>query len=285
VTPTRRTRALPVQPIGPLLLALGALALLPTAGRADGFSTSNVQVLQGWRFHDNLLGYDTRSGTMTTVTLENFVGWAYGDSFAFVDLYRGDFVNGNTRTGSTADVYVEWHPRLFLDQVFGLGALGPIRHWGLAAEVNQSRDFSAYLAGLGVDLEIPGFAVAGVNLYYRYSAATVRFATGDTLDSVNLYHHTWQLSPFWTVPFHLGPVGFLFTGFADYFADPHRKFDLMAQPQLLLDLGEQLPGVGPGRLHLGSEWYLHVFRNPDPTRGGTMKVVSLPQAMIRWTLH
>lgn len=277
--PTRSLRALP-------LLAAAALAL-PTAPQADGVSTSNAQLLQGWRFHDNLLGYDTRSGTMTTVTLENFSTWGAGDSFAFLDLYRGEFVNGRTPTGSTADVYAEWHPRLFLDQVLGLAALGPVRHWGLAGEINQGRDFAAYLGGLGVVLDIPGFAVAGVNLYYRYSSATVRFVDlpSGTLAAANLYHHTWQLSPYWAAPVQVGPLGFLFTGFADYFADPHRKFDLMAQPQLLLDVGAFLPGADAGRLLAGVEWYLHVFRNPDPARGGAMKTVSLPQAMIRWTIH
>ena len=193
-----------------LALTLLAALLLPSAPRAEGFSTTNVQLLQGWSFHDNLLGYDTKSGAMTTVTLNTFSTWAYGDSFAFVDLYRGEFVNGLTPTGSTSDIYAEWHPRLFLDQVIGLGALGPVRHWGLAAEINQARDFSAYMAGLGTDLAIPGFAVAGVNLYYRYSNVTLRFSDPSGAPaSLNLYQHTWQLSPFWTVPFVLGPLRFI----------------------------------------------------------------------------
>ena len=271
-------------------LAAGLLAAalaLPRPAAADGFSTTNVQLLQGYNFHDNLLGYDTKSGTMTTVTLNHFSTWEYGDNFAFVDLYRGDFVDGLTPTGSTSDVYAEWHPRLFLNKLLGLGAAGPIRNWGLAGEINQSRDFSAYLGGFGVDLALPGFAVAGVNLYYRYSNATVRLAeSAGTFTSLNFYHHTWQLSPFWTVPFGLGPLQLVFTGFADLTTDRiagKTKLDLMAQPELLLDLGALVIGGKPGRFHAGVEWYVHAF--PNPGRDGAMKVVSVPQAMVQWTVH
>ncbi len=266
------------------LLAAGAALLtaaLPAAPRADGFSTANVQLLQGYSFHDNLLGYDTKSGTMTTVTLNHYGTWEYGDSFAFVDFYTGQFVDGLTPTGSTADLYAEWHPRLFLENLIGRGALGPVRHWGLAGEVNQSRDFRAYLAGLGVDLDIPGFAVAGVNLYYRYSEVDLRFVSGGAMTSLALYQSTWQLSPFWTVPFHVGPARFLFTGFLDAFRNPNGKLDVMTQPELLLDLGA-LVGT-PDRLHAGVEWYLHSFGNP--ARNGTIKVVSSPQAMVQWTVY
>jgi nucleoside-specific outer membrane channel protein Tsx len=266
------------------LLASAALAL-PLAACAEGFSTSNVQLLQGWSFHDNLLGYDTRSGAMTTVTLEHFAAWEYGDHFVFLDLYRGQFVNGTTLTGSTTDLYAEWHPRLFLSRLLGLSALGPLRNWGLAAEVNQARDFQAYLVGLGVDLALPGFALAGVNLYYRYQNVTVRYVdSAGTAAAANLYDHTWQLSPFWAVPFQVGPAGFLLAGFVDVSANRNRRLDVMAQPQLLLDLALLL-GLPPGRLHAGVEWYLHSFQNPDPARNGTIKVVSLPQAMIRATVH
>jgi nucleoside-specific outer membrane channel protein Tsx len=244
-----------------LAVIAAAFLLAPAAPRADGFSTTNVQVLQGWNFHDNLLGYDTKSGEMTTVTLNHFSTWEYGDNFAFVDFYRGDFA-GNT----PADLYAEWHPRLFLDQVLGQKPGGVIRHWGLAGEINQSRGFYAYLGGVGFDLAIPGFTVAGLNIYYRYD---------------NFNYHTWQISPFWTIPFSLGPVPFVFTGFVDFLHDKHNVLDVMAQPELLVDV-LKVAGGKPGRLHAGVEWYLHQFRDPVD---GEVRLVSAPQAMVQWTVY
>ncbi len=236
------------------------LSLTATSARGDGFSTTNVQVLQGWNFHDNLLGYDTQSGTMTTVTLNHFSTWAYGDNFAFFDLYRGDFKNQSAQGRS--DLYAEWHPRLFLNKVFGMGSLGFVRNWGLAGEINQARGFYAYMGGLGLDLDIPFFTVAGLNVYYRYD---------------NFNQSTVQISPFWTVPFALGPVGLVFTGFVDVFWDANNNIDVMAQPELLLDVGAFWGAKN--RVHVGCEWYVHHY-----TFLGETKTVSAPQAMVQWTI-
>ena len=76
-----------------LLRACVAVALVAAApaARAGGFSTTNVQLLQGYDFKDPL--YYT-GGTMTTLTLNTFSTWEYGDSFFFADMYTGHFKNG-----------------------------------------------------------------------------------------------------------------------------------------------------------------------------------------------
>jgi len=258
-----------------LAAVLAAVVLLPAAARAGGFSTTNLQLLQGYSFKDNLLGYDTRSGTVTTLTLNHFSTWAYGDNFAFADAYRGAF-----KGGYDADLYGEVHPRLFLNQLLGLGQGGLVRNWGLAGEVNHGRGFFAYMVGAGLDLSIPGFAVAGVNLYYRYDTVNLDLHLPAGPVRANVYTHTWQLSPFWTVPFSVGPVGLVFTGFLDLTTNTDKKLDLMTQPELLLDLGG-LFGK-PNRLHAGVEWYLHSYANP--AGAGKRKTVSAPQAMVQWTV-
>lgn len=235
------------------LLAAAALAAAPA--RAE-FGTTNVQLLQGWSFDDNLLGYDSPSGNMSTVTLEHFSTWSRGDNFLFADLYR---LNANG--GYPSDVYAEWHPRLFLDRL-GLPTGGIFKHWGLAGELNQARGFYAYMAGVGADLKIPGFAVAGLNVYYRYD---------------NFAYHTWQVSPFWNVPFGVGPARFTFGGFVDVTTNRDKELDVMAQPQLLVDVGA-FAGV-PGKLRAGVEWYLHSYVN---FVDGERKLVSAPQAMLQW---
>jgi len=236
---------------GAMLVA--AVAAAPA--RAE-FGTTNFQLLQGYSFDDNLLGYDTPTGNMTTVTVNHFSTWAYGDNFAFVDMQRGNF-----KDGKGATLYGEWHPRLFLDRL-GLPTGGILKHWGLAGELNQGRGFYAYMAGVGADLKLPGFAVAGLNVYYRYD---------------NFAYHTWQVSPFWIVPFGVGPARLTFGGFVDVTTNRDKELDVMAQPQLLVDVGA-FAGA-PGKLRAGVEWYLHSYVN---FVDGERKLVSAPQAMLQW---
>jgi nucleoside-specific outer membrane channel protein Tsx len=260
-----------------LLAALSLAALLaPAAARAE-FGTTNFQLLQGFNFNDNLLGYNTAGGGMTTVTINTFHTWAYGDNFAFVDFYRGKFLDiadQPTVDGNRALLYAEWHPRLFLNKL-GAPTGGFIKNWGLAGELNGSNGFYAILAGIGFDLAIPGFQVAGLNLYYRDAFVSAAQAQ---------YTNTWQVSPFWDIPFKIGPTSWDFSGFVDITTDHEKKIDIMAQPELLLDVGA-FAGV-PGKVQIGVEWYLHSYTNfniPGLGLNGGTKTVSAPQLMVQWT--
>ena len=266
----------------PLLAALVvAVAFSPVKAAAQtdvekefiGFTTSNVQLLYGWNFNDNLLGYDPPSRQMMTLTFNNFTEWRYGDSFFFTDMQSGKDLNGS---GQNASLYAEWHPRVFVNRIIGQKEplFGFIRNYGAAFEVNQGAGFQAYLAGVGMDFEMPGYMNVGFNFFWRYSAVTGGFTQ---------YQHTWQFSPFWTIPFKTGPVPWVFTGFVDIFQNPNGHLDIMAQPQLLVDvLG--LAGGKQDRLYLGCEWYIHSYQNVFPN-APTQKTVSSPQLMVQWTIH
>jgi nucleoside-specific outer membrane channel protein Tsx len=265
----------------PLLAALLTLALAPAMGAAQvdvekefvGFTTSNVQLLYGWNFNDNLLGYNPPSRAMMTLTFNNFTEWKYGDSFFFTDMQSGTDLNGS---GQGASLYAEWHPRVFLNRILGQKepTFGFIRNYGAAFEINQGPGFQAYLVGAGMDFEMPGYMNVGFNFYWRYSAVTGGFTQ---------YQNTWQFSPFWTIPFKTGPVPWVFTGFVDIFANPNGHLDVMAQPQLLVDvLG--LAGGKSNRLYLGCEWYIHSYQNVFPN-DPVQKTVSAPQLMVQWTIH
>ena len=266
----------------PLLAALVvAVAFSPVKAAAQtdvekefiGFTTSNVQLLYGWNFNDNLLGYNPPSREMMTLTFNNFTEWRYGDSFFFTDMQSGKDLNGS---GQNASLYAEWHPRVFVNRIIGQKEplFGFIRNYGAAFEVNQGAGFQAYLAGVGMDFEMPGYMNVGFNFFWRYSAVTGGFTQ---------YQHTWQFSPFWTIPFKTGPVPWVFTGFVDIFQNPNGHLDIMAQPQLLVDvLG--LAGGKQDRLYLGCEWYIHSYQNVFPN-APTQKTVSSPQLMVQWTIH
>ena len=257
-----------------------ALAFSPAKATAQtdvekefiGFTTTNMQWLYGWNFNDNLLGYNPPNGHMMTLTFNNFTEWKYGDSFFFADLYSGTNLNG---TGVNAELYAEWHPRVFVNRLIGEKAplFGFIRNYGLAFEVNQGYGFQAYLAGVGMDFEMPGYLNVGFNFYWRYSAVTGGFTQ---------YQNTWQFSPFWTIPFKLG-VPWLFTGFVDIFENPNGHLDIMAQPQLMIDVLGSFGGK-QDRIYVGCEWYIHSYQNVYPN-AETQKVVSAPQLLVQWTIH
>jgi nucleoside-specific outer membrane channel protein Tsx len=141
--------------------------------------------------------------------------------------------------------------------------LGIFQDVGPAFELNQGQNFYAYLAGLGGNLALPAPYVVGLNLYYRYD----KFV-GDG----------WQVTPFWGLPFQVGPVGLAFAGFADLAAAETAagsdSVDLMTQPQLLVDVGALWNQ--PRRWWLGTEWWLHY--NP-------VKSSQSAQLLFQWTIR
>lgn len=258
-----------VRAVPALALALGlALALAPRAARAE-FATTNLQLLQGFGFHDRNLGSDTTDGRMATLTLNHFSTWKHGDNFFFADLTSGDF-----KSGIDSTVYAEWHPRIFVNRLLGMkgNVLGAFKDLGAAFELNQGAGFYAVLAGIGGDLALPIPGVVGLNFFYRHDSVNA--------GPLHLVNDTWQASPFWTVSFDAGPVPVVFTGFVDVFATKDRKvLDVMAQPQLLVDVLAPFGGK-KGTLLAGIEWYVHHYQLGDGS-----ETASVPQALVQWTLH
>jgi nucleoside-specific outer membrane channel protein Tsx len=245
------------------------------------FTTTNVQLLWGGGFSDAQLGYYTKTQSMFTLTLNNYTQFKYGDSFAFVDMYQGDFVDpflpGNVSAGN-AKIYAEWHPRILINKFIdpkAPPALGVIGNWGVGGEINVGTNFSAYLVGPSVDLFLPWNIYVGMAFYYRYSALWIFPGLGGTI-----YTNTWQFSPYWTVPFQIGPVPFLFTGFLDMYQYSTGGVDVMFQPELMVDVLAPFGGK-KSTLYAGLEWYLHSY----VFDGGTRHTVSAPQLMVQWNIH
>ncbi len=273
----------------PLLAALLSLALAmpavaseapPPPKEDDFFTTTNVQLLWGGGFSDAQLGYYTKTQSMFTLTVNNFTQFKYGDSFFFVDMYQGDFVNPFVpgESAGNAKLYTEWHPRLLINKFIdpkAPPAFGFIGNWGVAGELNIGSNFSAYLVGPSVDLFLPFNIYVGMAFYYRYSQLWLTPAPGGTV-----YTHTWQFSPYWTVPFQLGPVPFVFTGFLDMYQYNTGGMDVMFQPQLLVDVLAPF-GMKKNTFFAGMEWYLHSY----VFDGFERHTVSAPQIMVQWNIH
>jgi nucleoside-specific outer membrane channel protein Tsx len=238
------------------LAVLSAALLTASSASAADYNTTSLQGLFGTQFDDVATGNATRDGRMFTLTLDNSLGWRYGDHYLFVDLTSGRFGDGATRGYS---LYAEWQPRLSLSKIIGTRiAVGPIDDVLVAAGLERGPRFSAVLGGIGVDLKVPGFAFWTLNAYVR----------DDNYNQPN-----YQVTTAWSLPFRIAGVGFAFDGFIDVYGSDATPGNVLAQPQLLLDVGA-LVGLDERALQLGAEWWLH------RTAG---HFTSSPQAMVKWT--
>jgi nucleoside-specific outer membrane channel protein Tsx len=226
------------------------LAWQPPAHAVD-WSATSAWVLQGDRFE---LG----SAERTILRIEHANHWAYGDNYLFVDLIRPP------DDGSDTLYYAEFAPRFSLGKLTGHDlSWGPIQDILLAPAINSGDDFRAYLYGVGLNLQVPGFSYFQLNAYLR--------------DDQNLPGTTWQLTPVWLYPFTVGGLNFNFQGFIDYAgAEGPAARNLLVVPRLWLDLGAMW-GM-PGKLEAGVE-YLY-WNNKYGVAGITESVV---QPALRWT--
>ncbi|ATX78931.1 Nucleoside-specific channel-forming protein, Tsx [Mariprofundus aestuarium] len=244
-------------PLSTLLLCFTLLSFAPATSHAENFSTTNLQLLYGTNFHDNYYGNNTSNGKMTTLTLEHFSTWSYGDNYFFVDFLSGNFLDfAGAPTGSRSRIYSEWAPRLSFSALSGQNlSAGIFKDLFLAGQLNRDGEgFHAELIGLGADLTIPGFNLLSINLYLRKD---------------NFNSQTWQTTGVWSVP--LG-TWLSFEGFIDIYGSDNNGTEISTQPQLLLNLGN-LADQDFDNLLVGIEWDYHHNRNLNS---------SVVQGMMKW---
>lgn len=206
------------------------------------FSTTNIQLLYG-SFDDNSYVYDTRNGGKTTLTIEHYRTWEYGDLFMFADAALADerFLYQNKST----DLYGEISPRISLFKCDSF-----ITALYLSGQLNHGETYVAWLGGIGADFALPGFDVFGLNGYQKEQ---------------NIGPETWQLSANYLSASLFGtPLSF--EGFADWTVE-----DFLMQNQLTYALDAK------GYLQVGSEWHYYIVKN-TPVRSSTFQAL----IKVRW---
>jgi nucleoside-specific outer membrane channel protein Tsx len=234
-------------PIGSLTLVA---ALAATAAFAGGpsWGVTGVQLLHG---HGYELGPEDRD----ILTFEHASGWSLGSNFFFFDV--NDPFAGDT------DIYGEWYTRLSWNEIgLAKSGAGVLRDVSFAASINAGTGFRAYLAGVTLHLNVPGFAFLDLDV----------MAYDDRSDA----DVTYIVTPAWDLPFAIGRLNCHFRGFADLIgAEGARPAQLLSQPQLLLDLGD-LWG-SKDKLFVGLEY--QYWHNKFGIAG---EDESLPQLMVLW---
>ncbi len=210
-----------------LVIAIVLLTLGLGSASAAIWSSTSASFLYG-------SGYElTEKEEATILTLEHASGWKFGDNFFFFDVFQPFDVNTH--------VYGEWHPRLRLGRTTGRSmSFAFVKDVLVATELNVGEGWRAYFYGVGFDLDIPHFNFFAINFFVRDDM---------TLDG----GATYQISPSWSVPFAIGSARFDFRGFLDYAGSQGgNKANLLAQPQLLFDLGSF--NEKPGNVYVGIEY-------------------------------
>ena len=219
------------------------------------FSTTNIQILYG-NFDDNSYVFDTKNGGKTTITMEHFRTFEYGDLFMFTDYTIAD--DRFKYHDDVTDIYGELSPRLSLSKISSTDlSFLFVKDIFLAFQYNGSDDdYDAYLYGLGTNLDIPYFDTFGLNAYKK---------------NQNIGDNTYQLSlnykskKFYNL-IHLN-------GFTDWTED-----DFLSQNQILLDVAKPFKTHS---LYLGTEW--HYYRQKALNLNFNTKINSNTfQAIIKY---
>ena len=243
-----------------LLMAFGAG--LATAQEAP----PRISVTDG-----QLLAYFTEGeGSPSLVgTLQHFSTWRYGSNFFFADISGGpDLELSDTDLG----VYLEYAPVFSLGKLGVLPAMdGVLRDVGVTAQVNGGWTPGGapidrvFLEGVELAWSVPGFAVFNTQALARQERG---------------YHGSWQATWVYDVPFTVGGASGQIAGFMDVWRRTGRgeaSTVLLAQPQVLVTLGDPAPGTS--FLQVGVEFEpSHDFPVREFRPGWNLGI----SPMIRW---
>ncbi len=233
------------------IMGLSIITALPL--QAADWSNTNVQLLNG---SGHELGADRR----TIFTIENATGWKYGDTFFFMDV---------TDPFDTEDssIYAEFSPRFSLSKLTGSKmSYGIVKDVMIASTLEMGEGVRGYLLGVGLPLDLSGFAFANVNIYGRKSERS--FATEDTDTGA-------QVTLTWNRPITLGSAKLNFEGFFDYAFSENggsspKEDNIVAAPRLMLNLGKNI--------QVGVEH--QIWRNKFGIDGVDEDAT---QAIVKWT--
>ncbi len=208
-----------------VFLRLLTLPILFLSSNTQAFESSNIQLLYSDQFDGDAFIYDTRDGTKTTLTLEHFRTWSGGDLFMFADLTQGEKFDGTKQA-----VYAEFSPRFSLSKLSGKNlSTNWAKDFYLSTQVNLGDGYEAYLAGVGVNLNLPFFNFVSLNLYHKRD---------------NFKNSTYQLTPVFQTQefkrFHL-------EGFWDI-----TENDWQTHQQLLYNFQDSFSSARP--MYIGLEW-------------------------------
>ena len=203
------------------------------------FSTTNIEYLYG-NFDGNS-GFDTKGGK-STITVENFSTFTYGDFFGFVDIVRANDRFKNT--DKKYELYFELSPRISFGKILQKDlSFFFVKDLFIAGQYNRQmhkfNDYHAELYGLGSDLNIKGFDIFGLNFYKKEQ---------------NFGKNSYQLSANY-ISEHIFGAPLVVDGFLDWTTG-----DFLSQNRLLYDFNYEVLGA---KTYVGTEWHYYRVKDTD----------------------
>ena len=264
----------------PMILA-GALLASSQASAGDilFWQDNSLSYLNGTDF--NQLNFnEEEQKSQSTYTFEHASGWVWGDVFAFYDYvdanniqYSGSFEQGTFHASENDDFYyMEISPRISLSWLtredLSIGPLKDVKAAFTYEKGNGGPGTENYLAGIGLDWDVPGFAFFQTNIY-RVKINDHVFFTDTSGPG-----YADQLTVAAAYPFSLGDQDFVIDGYADWRSpsdDAGTQTSLGSSIQAKWDAGKMLFGEGR-KLYVGTElnyWHNKYGMIPvDGTNGG-----------------
>jgi nucleoside-specific outer membrane channel protein Tsx len=234
-----------------VLCVLSMFSSRANAGDFIEWQSANIQLLRGW-------DYEVGKTQRTLVTLEYANKWRYGDLFIFVDGTRFD--------GGEKTAFGEISPRFSFGKILGQDlSYGIVKDVLLATTFEKGESKTeAFLIGLGLDLDLPGFTFFNANIYRRHDP--------------QINDDIWQLTLAWKYPFRLFNTSFVTEGFSDIAgnAGPTYHSNQFIVPRLLVNTGSLLHGED-NQLWVGVEY--SYWRNKFGIEGVDE---SQPQVQMKW---
>ncbi len=209
------------------------------------------------------------------LTLQNALGWKYGENFFFAD-----FINDNKNDDfNDTDLYFELYPSLSLGKLTRKkSSIGPLKDISLIFGLNVGVDAKVfkYLPGMRASWELAGFAFLNTDL-----TAYIDDSRGVSKGGAPKESDSFIFDINWAYPFSMGGLSFSIEGHAEYIDGRTNEFGnrvkswILAQPQLRLDLGEALLGVA-NRIFIGLEYQYWM------NKLGTENDEKVPQFLLVW---
>jgi nucleoside-specific outer membrane channel protein Tsx len=216
---------------------IAILLLAPAGAPAMDWTINRIRYVDG-------AGFELGSSRRTHLSWEHFSGHRYGDNYFFFDVFKRDEPDNV--------YYGEFYTFLSLSKLFDRGfKAGPLVDVLPTAGLNvggqpfdAEEDFRAYLLGVTLRFEVPGFQVLQLegHAYYKDQVGADRVGT--------------QFTPVWALPFEVAATRIVFRGFVD-FRDRRATggaSEIFGQPELMWDLGHYRGS--DDKLLLGIRWDL-----------------------------
>ena len=210
------------------------------------------------------------------LTFQHASGWAYGDTFLFVDYAR----DNKSNNFNDSDLYGELYLNFSLNKITKKSlSFGPIKDVGVLFGLNAGHKAKVlkYLPGMRLSWDIPGFAFLNTDFTFYIDDSSGLNNSGAPSES-----NSFMIDVNGAYPFKLGAHEFNVQGHMEYIGE--RKNELgftvsdwfFSQIQFRYDLGKLLTGKS-NHLFTGIEWQLWLNKLGDQRTNE-----NAAQALVVW---